>query len=300
MFLSHMFVQILFDQANDPCFHQEVISQHLLRLQIWKTSWHENIAPNFPEAPVSRDNPVIKLSRPEGYCAARNSCWNDSPQPEKSNSDHENNWKKTVRFWTFEERRTISSRLPSSLFSSLLSSSSLVFHLLRIFSFFFLCLSLSLSSCVLVVVVVSCVYVFVVVVCACGVVCGVARWKPPCFNTSPCAPARRPQVVTLAGVVPVHTGDVSNVHTGGTHGERSGVERVEVEISVTHTNTNTNTNTHQHTLIALQQHIQRTKHNTEHAKCYRQFCLPEFAHVRLPLDPRDSPKELLDLTHFQK
>ena len=34
MFLSHMFVRILFDQANDPCFHQEVISQHLLRLQI--------------------------------------------------------------------------------------------------------------------------------------------------------------------------------------------------------------------------------------------------------------------------
>ena len=35
MFLSHKFVQILLDQANDPCFHQEVI-QHLPGQQIWR------------------------------------------------------------------------------------------------------------------------------------------------------------------------------------------------------------------------------------------------------------------------
>ena len=46
------------------------------------------------------------------------------------------------------------------------------------------------------------------------------------------------------------------------------------------TPTPTPKHTNTHTL-----HTQRTTHNTEHARCHRQFCLPKFAHVRLSLDP---------------
>ena len=44
--------------------------------------------------------------------------------------------------------------------------------------------------------------------------CCTLKKKTVCtFKTSPCVPAPRPHVVTLAGVVPVHTGGVLNVHT---------------------------------------------------------------------------------------
>ena len=139
------------------------------------------------------------------------------------------------------------------LFSSLSSSP----HFLLLLS-----LSLSLCPCLRVLwwLLLSLVCMFLWSWCVRAVWCGVARWKPPCFNTSPCAPARRPQVVTLAGVVPVHTGDVSNVHTGGTHGERSGVERVEVEISVTHQHQ------HQHQHTPTHPHCTPTTHTTHKAQ----------------------------------
>ena len=38
---------------------------------------------------------------------------------------------------------------------------------------------------------------------------------------------------------------------------------------------------------------------TDTRRGHRQFCLPKFAHVRLSLDPRGSPKKPLDLTRFQ-
>ena len=50
-------------------------------------------------------------------------------------------------------------------------------------------------------------------------------------------------------------------------------------VSVTHQHTR------QHPHCAHQQHTQRTTHNTEHARCHRQLCLPKFAHVGLSLDP---------------
>ena len=58
-----------------------------------------------------------------------------------------------------------------------------------------------------VVVVCVVVYVVVCVVCVvCVVWCDILE-KPVCtFKTSPCVPAPRPHVVTLAGVMPVHTG----------------------------------------------------------------------------------------------
>ena len=61
--------------------------------------------------------------------------------------------------------------------------------------------------------------------------------------------------------------------------------------------------THQHQHIAHQQHTHTTHnaqtHNTEHARWHRQFCVPQFAHVGLSLDPRGSPKKPLYLTRFQ-
>ena len=62
------------------------------------------------------------------------------------------------------------------------------------------------------------------------------------------------------------------------------------------TTTKNNKKHHTHTHSTPTTH---NAHNTEHAKCHRQFCLPKFAHVRLSLDPRGSPKKPLDLTHVQ-
>ena len=80
------------------------------------------------------------------------------------------------------------------------------------------------------------------------------------FKTSPCVPAPRPHVITHAGVVPVHTGTFRTYTRGRfecTHGGGRGEGRAG----------------------------------------HRQFCLPKFAHVRLSLDPRGSPKKPLVLTH---
>ena len=126
------------------------------------------------------------------------------------------------------------------------------------------------------------------------------------LKTSPCVPAPRPHVVTLAHVVPVHTETLS-MYTRGEAWAGVGVQRDTPTpthwgrgegVNVTHQHQ------HQHTQIAHQQHTQRTTHrrsthNTEHARWHRQFCLPKFAHVRLSLDLRGSPKKPLDLKHFQ-
>ena len=55
-----------------------------------------------------------------------------------------------------------------------------------------------------------------------------------------------------------------------------------------HQRTHPHQHKRQHPHIAHQQHTQRTTHkrtthNTEHARCHRQFCLPKFAHVGLSL-----------------
>ena len=50
--------------------------------------------------------------------------------------------------------------------------------------------------------------------CVRAVWCGTLKTPECTLKTSPCVPAPRPHVVTLARVVPVHTGDVFNVHTG--------------------------------------------------------------------------------------
>ena len=66
--------------------------QFLLELQKWVSSWRNDIA--------------MKVSPPSSCCkyrAAPNVLWINSPRPEKSNSNHVNNWK-TVRFWSFEEK----------------------------------------------------------------------------------------------------------------------------------------------------------------------------------------------------
>ena len=79
------------------------------------------------------------------------------------------------------------------------------------------------------------------------------------FKTSPCVPAPRPHVITHARV-PVHTGTFRTYTRGRfecTHGGGRGEGRAG----------------------------------------HRQFCLPKFAHVRLSLDPRGSPKKPLVLTH---
>ena len=137
------------------------------------------------------------------------------------------------------------------LFSSL--SSSPHFLLLS------LSLPLSLSPCVVVVVVVSCVYVFVVVVRACGVVwCGTL--KTPVFQYVPVCTGTTPASGNTCGRGAGTHGDVSNVHTGGTHGERSGVERVEVEISVTHQHQ------HQHQHTPTHPHCTPTTHTTHKAQ----------------------------------
>ena len=114
--------------------------------------------------------------------------------------------------------------LVSSLFALLFSSSSLAFlsclvlslslslFLCLSFSVFFLCLSLSLSLSLSVRVSVccgGCCCVVCVSRCGRGVCvwswCGTLKTCVRTFKTSPCLLAPRPHVVTLAGVVPVHT-----------------------------------------------------------------------------------------------
>ena len=93
------------------------------------------------------------------------------------------------------------------------------------------------------------------------------------IKTSPCVPAPRPQVVTLAGMVLEHT-----VTFRMCTREEGWVCVEEEGVSVTHQ--------HQHTHFAHKQHTQRrtnkrTTHNTEHAKCHRQFCLPKICPRRV-------------------
>ena len=75
--------------------------------------------------------------------------------------------------------------------------------------------------------------------------------------------------------------------------ERTSGERSGVGVSVTHQHQYQHTHRHPH--IA---HIAHTTRNTEHARCHRQFCLPKFAHVRLSLDPRGSPKRNRWILHM--
>ena len=112
------------------------------------------------------------------------------------------------------------------------------------------------------------VVVVVVLFCVVGVVflcCGVAHWRG---------------AGTQGDVLNVHTEGVLNVHTergvggrvvvGGVVGGREEGRREGVMVMATLCTTH-------------------NTHNTEHARCHRQFYLSKFAHVRLSLDPRGSP-----------
>ena len=89
-------------------------------------------------------------------------------------------------------------------------------------------------------------------------------------------------------------GDVLNVHTVAFYNVHTGRE-VRVR-GVRDTPTPTPTPTHCTPTTHNAQRTQRTTHNTAHARCHRQFCLAKFAHGRLSLDPRGTPKKPLDLT----
>ena len=131
--------------------------------------------------------------------------------------------------------------------------------------------------------------------CACGVVWFAENLRvyiqnvPVCTGTTPaCSNTCGRGARTHRDVLIVHTGGVFNGHTGRGvgegRGEGEGEERGQRD---TPTPTPTPTPTH------------FTTHNTEYARCHRQFCLPKFAHVRLSVVPRGSPKKPFDLTHFQ-
>ena len=223
--------------------------------------------------------------------------------------------------------------LPSLLSSCLSIFSSLVFHLLTlisclfssfifslhvsrssllksfIFSAFFLSsfsVSLSLPVSVLWWLLLSLVCVFLWSWCACGVVwCGTL--KTPVFQNVPVFTGTTPAGVTLprkgntCGRGAGTHGDVSNVHTGGTDGEKSGVERVEVEISVTHqhqhtpTPTHTNTHTfHSNNTYNAQSTTQNTQSVIASSACQN---LPAWGYHLTPEVQRKKP---LDLTHFQQ
>ena len=147
--------------------------------------------------------------------------------------------------------------LASFLVFSRLSSFIFSFLLFIVFSFLFLSCFVSLSLSLSVSLCVS-----LSVLCGvCGVpVCTFKNTSVCTFKTPPCVPAPRPHVITHAGVVPVHT-ETFRTYTRGrfecTHGGGRGEGRAG----------------------------------------HRQFCLPKFAHVRLSLDPRGSPKKPLVLTH---
>ena len=80
-----------------------------------------------------------------------------------------------------------------------------------------------------------------------------------------------------------------------THGERGGEGR-RGGVSVTHQ--------HQHQHTPKPTHCTPTTHNAQHTTQNTQGVIgssayQKFAHVRLSLDPRGSPKKPLDLTHSQ-
>ena len=145
------------------------------------------------------------------------------------------------------------SRQSSSLFLSLDLLFSSLSSSLHFFFLLSLSLSLSLSPCVVVVVVVSCVCVFVVVVCACGVVwCGTL--KTPVFQNAPVCTGTTPASVTLAVVMPVHTGTF-RMYTREAFCTYTWWEEWGWKWRLTwHTNTNTNTHNNTHTLHSNNTH----------------------------------------------
>ena len=182
--------------------------------------------------------------------------------------DHVNNWKKNGKILNFRRKKRNNSPERDFIskhgwftwiwvFTNIFLQNHLFFHLVSSLSLFIPSRSLSSFSLSL--------SLSVPVSVCCGgrgvrVRCGVVwhLWKPPCFKTSPCAPAQRPQMVTLAWC------RYTLWRFERAHGEKSGVERVEVEISVTHQHQHQHTHTHTHTLHSNNTHnAQSTTQSTQ-------------------------------------
>ena len=138
--------------------------------------------------------------------------------------------------------------------------------------------------------------VAVLCACRCGlgvcVRCGCGTLKTPrvYIQNVPVCAGTYPHVVTLANVVPVHTG-VLNVHTGRGGG---GVSRDTPTPTSTHCTPHYTPSTHTH-------NAQRT--NAKHTTQNKQNGIVSSAHQNLPtwgyhLTQRLSPKKPLDLTRF--